>query len=38
MGLGDDGFETSGSEFAAQVGDDAERAGVVAAFGNFYIR
>jgi len=33
--LGDDGFEAAGAEFAAQVGDDAEGAGVVAAFGDF---
>ena len=35
LGFGDDGLEAAGTEFAAQVGDDAEGAGVVAAFGDF---
>ena len=35
LGFGDDGFEAAGAEFAAQVGDDAEGAGVVAALGDF---
>ena len=35
LGFGDDGFKAAGTEFAAQVGDDAEGAGVVAAFGDF---
>ena len=34
-GFSDDGFEAAGAEFAAQVGDDAEGAGVVAALGDF---
>ena len=35
LGLGDDGLEAAGAEFAAQIGDDAEGARVVAAFGDF---
>ncbi len=35
LGFGDDGLEAAGAEFAAQVGDDAEGAGVVAALGDF---
>jgi hypothetical protein len=35
LGFGDDGLEAAGTEFAAQVGDDAEGAGVVAALGDF---
>ena len=35
LGFGDDGLETPRAEFAAQVGDDAEGAGVVAALGDF---
>ena len=34
LGFGDDGLEAAGAEFSAQVGDDAEGAGVVAAFGD----
>ena len=34
LGFGDDGFEAAGAEFAAEVGDDAEAAGVVAALGD----
>ena len=34
-GFGDNGFKTARTEFAAQVGDDAERARMVAALGNF---
>jgi hypothetical protein len=37
FGFGDDGFESARTEFAAQVGNDAEGAGVVAALGDFYI-
>ena len=33
--FGDDGFEAARAEFAAQVGNDAEAAGVVAALGDF---
>jgi hypothetical protein len=33
--FGDDGFKAAGTEFAAEVGDDAEGAGVVAALGDF---
>jgi len=35
LGFGDNRFETPRAEFAAQIGDDAEGAGVVAAFGDF---
>ena len=35
LGFGDDGFEAARAEFAAQVGNDAEGAGVVAALGDF---
>ena len=35
LGFGDDGLEAARAEFAAQVGDDAEGAGVVAALGDF---
>ena len=35
FGFGDDGLETPGAELAAQVGNDAEAAGVVAALGDF---
>ena len=34
LGFGDDRFKSSGAEFSAQVGDDAEGAGVVAALGD----
>ena len=34
LGFGDDGFKAARAEFAAQVGDDAEGAGVVAALGD----
>jgi hypothetical protein len=35
LGFGNDGFEAAGTEFAAQVGDDAEGTGMVAALGDF---
>ena len=35
LGFGDHGLEAAGTEFAAEVGDDAEGAGVVAALGDF---
>ncbi len=35
LGFGDDGLEAAGAEFAAEVGDDTEGAGVVATLGDF---
>ena len=35
LGLGDDGAHAAGAELAAELGDDAEGAGVIAAFGDF---
>jgi hypothetical protein len=35
LSFGDDGFKAARTEFSAEVGDDAEGAGVVAAFGDF---
>jgi len=35
LGLGDDGLKAAGTKFAAEVGDDAEGAGMVAALGDF---
>ena len=35
FGFGDDGGEAAGAELAAELRDDAEAAGVVAAFGDF---
>ena len=34
MGLGDDRLETAGAELAAEIGDDAEAAGMVATLGD----
>ena len=34
VGLGDDGFKAAGAELAAEIGDDAEAAGMVASLGD----
>ena len=38
LGFGDDGFEAAGAELAAQLGNDAEGAGMIAALGNLDVR
>ena len=38
FGLGDHGFEAARTKLAAQLGNDAESAGMVAAFGNLDVR
>ena len=38
LGLGNDGFKAARTKLAAQLGNDAEGAGMVAAFGNLDIR
>ena len=37
LGFGDDGFETPRAELSPQLGNDAEAAGMIAAFGDFDI-
>ena len=37
LGFGDHGFETPRAELTAKLGNDAEAARMIAAFGNFYV-